>query len=45
MKLPKGHPHHLDEAGIKRHLASRSHPEKKDLQDAVDFLEGVLEKV
>lgn len=44
MKLSPDHPHHLDEDGIKRHLDSRTHPDKRDLQNAAHFLEGVLEK-
>lgn len=37
MNLPKDHPHYLDEEGVKRHEQSRSHPDKKDLENAVDF--------
>lgn len=37
MNLPKDHPFYLDEEGVKRHEQSRTHPDKKDLDDSVDF--------
>lgn len=37
MNLPKDHPHYLDENGVKRHEQSRTHPDKKDLDNAVVF--------
>ena len=43
-KLPPEHPHYLDEAGVKRHLDSQSHPDVIDLQNAVNFLECVLKE-
>ncbi|WP_026895695.1 flavodoxin family protein [Clostridiisalibacter paucivorans] len=43
-KLPPDHPHFLDETGVERHLASRIHPDVKDLQNAVNFLEHTLKK-
>lgn len=34
--LPKDHIHYLDDEAYARHLASRSHPDEKDLNDAWD---------
>lgn len=35
--LPIGHPHYLDEKGLKRHEESRKHPNTNDLKNAVEF--------
>lgn len=37
-KLPKDHPHYLDEEGVKRHLESQKHPNEDDIRKAVLFL-------
>lgn len=36
--LPKESPHYLDDEGLKRHIASRSHPDENDLKNSVLFL-------
>ena len=39
-KLPKEHPHYLDEEGLKRHEESRKHPDTNDLKNAAEFFRG-----
>lgn len=41
--LPKDNPHYLDEEGVKRHVASRSHPDTVDLANAKAFVRKTLE--
>lgn len=36
--LPKDNPHYLDDAGLKRHMDSRTHPDENDIRNAVMFL-------
>lgn len=42
--LPKEHPHHLDEEGVKRHEKSRKHPDADDLKNAVTFFRDSYKK-
>lgn len=42
LKIPKGQPHHLDEAGYQRHLESRKHPDMNDIENACQVVMEVL---
>ena len=42
--LPKDHPHYLTEEAYKRHLSSRTHPDERDLNEAVLFLKGTMQE-
>ncbi len=44
-KLPTSHKHYLDDEGYKRHLSSRKHPTKEDLQNAENTVEKLLQEV
>lgn len=41
--LPKDHIHYLDDRGYQRHLDSRSHPDSKDLEDALSYVRSILQ--
>ena len=43
-RLPEGHPHYLTEEAYKRHLSSRTHPDERDLNEAVLFLKKIMEE-
>ncbi|MDO4616272.1 MAG: flavodoxin family protein [Lachnospiraceae bacterium] len=41
-RLPKTASHYLDNAGYARHLATRTHPDQKDLTDAAEFIRNII---
>lgn len=41
-RLPATDPHYLDDEGYARHIATRSHPDKKDLMEAWTFLQKII---
>lgn len=43
--IPKGEPHHLDEAGYQRHLESRNHPDETDLLRVKRAVQAGLRKL
>lgn len=40
--LPPTDPHYLDDEGYARHIATRSHPDKKDLMETWTFLQKII---
>lgn len=44
-ELPKGHPHYMDEARMKRHQQAALHPDAKDFEDAQAVFKDFICKI
>ena len=44
-ELPKGHPHYMDEARIKRHQEAALHPDAKDFENAQTVFKDFIHKI